>query len=117
VEKDGALSMYSCEIKGHETKETIGIVCRMGTLILENSTVNNHRGGGVLIWGLKENHSRIMKNIIEDNKEVGVHVVGEEFKLKIISNSIHRNGVGVRVGLACEPEVSRNLINQNKEGI
>jgi len=43
--------------------------------------------------------------------------VGEEFKLKVISNSIRKNKVGIKVGLACEPDISRNMISENDEGI
>ena len=44
-------------------------------------------------------------------------MVGEEFRLKIISNSLNKNTVGIKVGLACEPEISRNMICENTEGI
>jgi hypothetical protein len=54
--------MSYCEIKGHPNKQTIGIICKLGTLILENSILNNHNEGAVLIWGIGSNNSRIIKN-------------------------------------------------------
>jgi hypothetical protein len=99
VEKDGSLSLTHSEVKGHDSKDTVGIVCRLGIIVVENCTINNHREGGILVWGIRENSSRIIKNLIEDNS-VGVHLVGEEFKLKIISNSIRKNKIGIKVGLA-----------------
>ena len=37
--------------------------------------------------------------------------------MKAIGNSVNKNGVGIKVGLACEPEISRNIICENTEGI
>ena len=83
-------------------KSTIGIVCRLSTFSIENSILSNHKEGALLAWGIRGNNSKVIKNYIEDNS-VGIHLVGEEFKLKIISNSIHKNTTGIKVGLACEP--------------
>ena len=116
VEKEATLALTNSEVKGHEKKNTIGLVCRLGTLLLENSILSNHKEGALLLWGIRDNHSKIVKNYIEDNS-LGVHLVGEEFKLKIVSNSISRNQVGIKVGLACEPEISRNIITENEQGI
>lgn len=66
---------------------------------MENCVINNHKEGGVLVWGIKDNNSKIMKSIIEDNS-VGVHMVGEESKFKIISCNIKNNKIGIKVGLA-----------------
>jgi hypothetical protein len=109
VEKDGSLRLTSTEVKGNLNKDTIGILCKLGTLNVENCVVNNHREGGILIWGIKDTNSKIIKTLIEGNS-VGIHLVGEEFKLKIVNNRIFRNKTGVKVGLACEPEISSNLI-------
>lgn len=100
IEKEATLSLTNSEIKGHDKKNTIGVVCRLGTLLLENSILTNHKEGALLLWGVRDNHSKIVKNYLEDNS-VGIHLVGEEFKLKIVSNSISRNQVGIKVGLAC----------------
>jgi len=102
AEKDSTLNLINSEVKGHEVKNTIGIVCRLSNLNIENSIVSNHKEGGILLWGVSGNNSRVIKNYIEDNS-VGLHLVGEEFKLKVISNSLNRNLVGIKVGLACEP--------------
>jgi hypothetical protein len=75
IEKEGVLSMHYCEIKGHPNKETIGVVCKLGVLHLENSTVSSHNQGGVLIWGVGQNSSRIIKNTFLENS-VGIHIVG-----------------------------------------
>lgn len=71
--------------------------------------ISNHRDGGILIWGIKDTNSKIIKSLIEGNS-IGVHLVGEEFKLKIINNKIEKNKIGIKVGLACEPDISSNLI-------
>lgn len=34
VEKDGALRIAGTEVKGNDNKDTIGIVCKLGTLSL-----------------------------------------------------------------------------------
>lgn len=67
--------MSNSEVKGHEQKSTIGIVCRLGILYIENSIVSHHKEGGILAWGVKDNPSKVMKSYIEDNS-VGVHMVG-----------------------------------------
>lgn len=110
IEKDGDLNIKNSQIKGNQSKDTIGIVCRLGTLVVENCVINNHKEGGVLVWGIKDNNSKIMKSIIEDNS-VGVHMVGEESKFKIISCNIKNNKIGIKVGLASQPEISHNLIS------
>lgn len=78
--------------------------------------ISNHREGGVLIWGIKDTNSKVIKCLIEGNS-IGVHMVGEEFKLKLVNNKILKNRIGVKVGLACEPEISSNMIFENREGI
>jgi parallel beta-helix repeat protein len=62
--------------------------------------ISNHKDGGVLIWGIKNSNSKIIKCLIEGNS-VGIHLVGEDNKLKIINNKILKNKKGVKVGLAC----------------
>lgn len=52
-----------------------------------------------MLWGIKGNLSKIIKNYIEFNS-IGVSLVGEEFKPRVISNSINKNKIGVKVGLA-----------------
>jgi hypothetical protein len=116
TEKDASLNLVNSEVKGHEVKNTIGIVCRLSTFSIENSSITNHKEGALLAWGIKGNSSKVVKSIIEDNS-VGIHMVGEEFKLKVIGNNINRNSVGIKVGLACEPEISSNFILENNEGI
>ena len=116
MQKDSYLHMSDSEVKGNQSKDTIGIVCKLGNLYLQNSTITNHRQGGIIIWGIKANHCKIIKNIIEDNSK-GITLVGEQFKLKIISNSIRKNKIGIKIGLACQPEINRNLISENQEGI
>ena len=75
AEKDATLNLTNSEVKGHEVKSTIGIVCRLSTLHIENSIISNHKEGGLLLWGIKGNSSRVIKNYIEDNS-VGIHLVG-----------------------------------------
>ena len=67
VERDGTLQMLRSEVKGHETKDTIGVVGRLGVVVMESSVVRGHKEGGVVLWGIKNNPSRIAKCIIEDN--------------------------------------------------
>lgn len=109
IEKDGYLHLINTEVKGNENKETIGIVCKLGTLFVENSMVSNHKDGGILIWGIKGTNSKIIKSLIEGNS-IGIHLVGEDFKLKIINNRILNNKTGIKVGLACEPDINSNII-------
>ena len=64
VERDGTLHVLRSEVKGHETKGTIGIVNRLGVVNMQNSVVRNHKEGAVLLWGTKNNSSKINKCII-----------------------------------------------------
>jgi hypothetical protein len=76
IEKDGYLHLINTEVKGNENKETIGIVCKLGTLSVENCMISNHKDGGILIWGIKDTNSKIIKSLIEGNS-IGIHLVGE----------------------------------------
>lgn len=101
--------MNDSEIKGNDSKDTIGIMCKLGIVNVSNSVLSDHREGAILAWGILDNPSKIIKNRIE-NSSVGIHVVGEEFKMKILQNQIVNNKIGVKVGLACEVDISRNYI-------
>ena len=78
--------------------------------------IADHKEGGILTWGVRENSSKIMKNKIERNS-IGIHTMGEEYKLRVCQNQIHSNKIGIKVGLACEVEISRNSICENGSGI
>ena len=71
--------------------------------------VSNHKDGGILIWGIKGSNSKIIKSLIEGNS-IGIHLVGEDFKLKVINNRILKNTTGIKDGLACEPDINSNII-------
>jgi nitrous oxidase accessory protein NosD len=109
VDKDGTLNLNTSEIKGNERKDTIGIICKLGTVHVSNCSVTDHREGGILTWGGKENTSKVIGSKIERNS-VGIHVMGSQYKLKICQNNINGNKLGIKVGLACEVEISRNSI-------
>ena len=64
VEKEATLNMINSEVKGHETKNTIGVVCRLSNFNIENSIISNHKEGGLLVWGIKSNTARVIKNYI-----------------------------------------------------
>ena len=34
VEKDGSLCLTHSEVKGHDSKDTVGIVCRLGIIVV-----------------------------------------------------------------------------------
>lgn len=57
-------------------------MCKLGVLELENSLVTKHNQGGVLMWGLKDNRSKIARSAIEGNG-VSINVVGKEFRVKL----------------------------------
>ena len=75
-------------------------MCRLGVINVKNCVISDHREGGIMAWGVKDNPSKITKNKIERNS-IGVHALGEEFKMKICQNQITKNKVGIKVGLAC----------------
>lgn len=76
VDKEGELVMTDSEIKGNEEKDTVGILCKLGTINLKNCIVSDHREGGIVVWGVKDNMSKLTKNKIERNS-IGVHTLGE----------------------------------------
>lgn len=64
VEKEGELEMTDSEIKGNEEKDTVGILCRLGIVNVRNSVISDHKEGGMVVWGVKDNPSKITKNKI-----------------------------------------------------
>ena len=116
IDKEGEMSISDSEIKGNSAKSTIGVICKLGSIVIENSVISDHQEGGVLAWGIKGNNSRLIKNKIQNNS-VGIHAVGEEYSMKVCLNQVEGNAVGLKVGIGCEVEISRNSITDNGSGI
>lgn len=64
IDREGEVLISDSEIKGNETKETIGVLSRLGVLEIRNSVVSGHKAGGIIVWGNRENGTKIIKNKI-----------------------------------------------------
>ncbi len=53
----------------------MAVLCRLGVVNIKNSIISDHKEGGIIVWGVKDNLSKITKNKIERNS-VGVHALG-----------------------------------------
>ncbi|CAK85226.1 unnamed protein product (macronuclear) [Paramecium tetraurelia] len=121
---NGAEALFiRCEIKGTSSKnqdaKTIGILLRLGDLIIKDSKVHNHTYGGILIQQAITNKSvRIMNSKIIQNKKVGIHVVGADAIPQIELCRIENNeGPGIKVGIGNKAKIFGNEIKTNIVGI
>jgi hypothetical protein len=45
--------MSDSEIKGNESKDTIGVLSKLGIVNMKNCVVSDHKEGGIITWGIK----------------------------------------------------------------
>ena len=64
VDRESELSIVDCEVKGNDIKQTIGVLSRLGVLHIRNTVISGHKEGGVMIWGNRDNPSKLIKNKI-----------------------------------------------------
>lgn len=51
IDRESKVALVDSEVKGNEQKETIGILCRLGSLEVRGSVISYHKEGGVIVWG------------------------------------------------------------------
>lgn len=100
VEEDGEIIMNRCEIKGHKTHETIGILMRKCSGIIKDCKIHNHQLGGIHIWSTEKSKIKILNTKIINNVRSGIVAAGIDGEVFIESNKIENNyGVGLKIGI------------------
>ncbi len=73
--------MVNCEIVGHKTYPTTGIIVKKSNLILDRCVVYNHLSGGISLYLKKENSFECLNSVIVHNKNSGIDIMGLEGKV------------------------------------
>jgi len=64
VNEGGEFIMNKCELKGHKSHETIGVLVKKGDAMIKDSRIHNHILGGIHAWITNKNNLKIMTNKI-----------------------------------------------------
>lgn len=118
VEEKGEIIMNRCEIKGHKSHETIGVMIRKGNGIIKDCKIHSHQLGGIHVWSSEESRIKIMNSKIVNNIRLGIIVTGADSEVILEGNKIENNfGVGLKVGLGNKCLAIKNEFRQNICGI
>jgi len=114
VEKDNAIKLKQCEIIGHKSYATSGIVVQRANLIIENSIIYNFLSGGISLYLSKKDTFECLNTVIVRNEKYGIDIMGEEGRVFLSNNKIlFNNKQGVRIGISVNAFLIRNEISHN----
>lgn len=106
--------MNRSEIKGCKNFQTLGLICKYGTLFMKDCRIHNHKGGGVFIACNEDTNIKITDSKIMFNQVCGINIVGDEGAPLIEGNKIENNeGPGVRISITSKTKLIKNEFKLN----
>jgi len=66
------VSIESCEFRGSQYFNTIGIILRNANMLMKNTCINSFMAGGIIMYTKLENVVKIYKSHIRNNKYFGI---------------------------------------------
>lgn len=117
VESGGKASLIRCEISGHITYSTIGVILQYGKLKLEDSKIIGHLGGGASICLKEPGSFETIGCVFSKNRHFGLQICGPGVSKAINCRFFGNQGDGVQLGLAAQTLLQGCKIEGNQEGV
>ena len=114
----GSLQVLSCEIKGSEEGETLGVFIEEADFVMSSSLVTKHLNGGILLHSNSRARSTLSNTTIQGNSMFGLEISGEDSS-PLINQCLfsHNEGMAIKVSKHSKPQIRENQIKYNEMGI
>ena len=118
LERGTTTQIESCELKGSQYFNTMGIVMRAANMLMKDASITNFKSGGIMMYVKENNLVKIFKSIIRGNSYFGIQVMGCSKSPTIQYCDIEDNRCpGIQICTSNKGSFRKNNISLNKNGI
>jgi parallel beta-helix repeat protein len=114
----GNVQVISCEIKGSDDEDTLGVFIEDADFLMTASQVAKHRSGGIILHSNSRSRATISNTTIQSNSLFGLEISGESCT-PLIHQCLfsHNSGTALKIRHRSCPQIRENQIKYNEMGI
>ena len=117
VEEGCSVKLVACEVVGHESYGSLGVLVQRANVVMVGCKVYGHLNGGVCAFLERGNVFEISGCVVVNNL-YGVDVMGIDGKVFFNDNKVLFNKCeGVKIGISVNAFMVKNEITHNKVGV
>lgn len=114
----GNVQVLSCEIKGSDEEDTLGVFIEEADFLMTASQVAKHRSGGIILHSNARCRTTIANTTIQGNGLFGLEVSGDSCA-PLLHQCLftHNSGSALKITRRSCPQIRENQIKYNEMGI